>query len=356
MRHAKVKVCELSEEGKSETRDVAGGLCQQLEEGWRVHKLVHADSPEALATARFLTVLVSSLPKVSDDAKWDALAPTCLRTYRKPDGSKKLKDQIRQITDLLPSPTANGPNDAVLIIGHMPLLGWIAHELVDEAVPISHSEIVCIDLDKPRSGSPRWVLSPSDPAAIADLRDKIKSKMDVAKLLGGFLTVVLGFLLATLADEKKVEFLNEQIWTVGLAFLLFFASIVLYLATMYKYDSLLMPKRFWGETRAGWLEKPSWIVERPPSSAHWVLYQNMIHIWTHVFTPATGCLLVGLGLVTYAVLGPKCGVLLPHVILLAMILMALVAGVCFRRKLRHWYRGIQTRLRRWFGPWIGSED
>ncbi len=48
-------------------------------------------------------------------------------------------------------------------------------------------------------------------------------------------------------------------------------------------------------------KRPKWLVWRPPSSALWVLYQNMIRIWKYLFTGATCCVLIGLLFLAYAV-------------------------------------------------------
>jgi hypothetical protein len=45
-------------------------------------------------------------------------------------------------------------------------------------------------------------------------------------------------------------------------------------------------------------------VRRPPSSAAWILYQNMLHVWTFLFTPATVAVGVGLVALAYAALEP----------------------------------------------------
>jgi hypothetical protein len=92
-------------------------------------------------------------------------------------------------------------------------------------------------------------------------------------------------------------------WAVYVAAVAFLIAIGLYLRTMYAYDSLLMPKRYWGEGVPGG-RTPRWLVRRPPSSAAWILYQNMLHVWTFLFTPATVAVAVGLLALGYAALEP----------------------------------------------------
>jgi hypothetical protein len=82
-----------------------------------------------------------------------------------------------------------------------------------------------------------------------------------------------------------------------------FVATWLYLATVYHYDRLLMPTRFWGEAKhpADLARRPRWLVWRPPGSATWVVYQNMLRVWSWFFIPATylvvlGALLLGVAL------------------------------------------------------------
>ena len=74
---------------------------------------------------------------------------------------------------------------------------------------------------------------------------------------------------------------------------------VLYLSSIYAYDSLLMPSRFWAEGEG--VGEAAWVPQRPPSSENYVLYSNMLRIWNWLFTPATYALVGGLGLLAYAV-------------------------------------------------------
>ena len=86
---------------------------------------------------------------------------------------------------------------------------------------------------------------------------------------------------------------------------LFFIALALFLATIYAYDRLLMPTRFWGEAPLPQNNKrPKWLVWRPPSSSLWVLYQNMMRVWTYFFTGATGAVILGFILLAYAVFHP----------------------------------------------------
>jgi hypothetical protein len=229
-------------------------------------------------------------------------------------------------------------------------------------VPLRHGEVACLVFEEPRRRrtwrredrkvrwwwwqrsryrAPRvaWTISPTDQDAPDDVRDKVRSKLETAKLLGGVVTVVLGALLALLFDDKKWTALSplQQVGARASAGLLL-AAVALYLATVYAYDGLLMPPRFWAELSPRDPLRPSrrgsWLVRRPPSSSAWLLYQNMQRAWWGLFTPATAC--VGLALVLLALTITRAS---GWVVLAFLVGLALVAWPIA-----------------WFRPVLGSED
>jgi hypothetical protein len=111
-------------------------------------------------------------------------------------------------------------------------------------------------------GHLEWTVAPDQTRAIEDLREKIRSKMDIAKLLGGFMTLVLGGVV--LAPGRLGELSRGgHRWAVYVAAVSFLIAIGLYLRTMYAYDSLLMPTRFWAQSFGR--RQPRWLVRRPPT-------------------------------------------------------------------------------------------
>ena len=249
--------------------------------------------------------------------------------------------------------------NAVLVVGHQPHLGWLSDALLRRgrwwrlrsfAVPFSRAELVCLAFRTPRwstskrphwprrAGRVLWTITPDDAQAAERVRDKIRSKMETAKLLSGVITFGLGALLAVLLDPDK--------WTkvavrgpLQVAAGLLLAALVLYLATMYAYDRLLMPDRFWGERRpppaAPFRRGGGWLVQRPPSSSAWVLYVNMMRVWRGLFTSATACVVTALGMLSATVL---------HLGRLQLLLIALPATL------------VVALLVYWFRPVLGSED
>jgi hypothetical protein len=165
---------------------------------------------------------------------------------------------------------------------------------------------------------------------VDELHQKIKSKMDVAKLLGTFLTGLLGGVLAIVGDPAKLKSLAQvddatcihSIICVGFgsgsyklallaAVISLLVAIILYFATVYAYDRLLMPGAFWvSEFNSG------------------ILYSKMIEAWNRLFNRATIFLGIGLALMVVALL--RLGVV--ETILLAAIA-ALSLAYCRR------YRG-----------------
>lgn len=110
-------------------------------------------------------------------------------------------------------------------------------------------------LDGPPGGLElKWVLSPGDEKLIEDLRDKIKSKMDSAKLLGAFITAVLVFAARELAVLPEAA--GWQLWVGGAGLTMLAAATAAYFATMFMYDGLLMPVRMWPSPKPTQRELP----------------------------------------------------------------------------------------------------
>ena len=112
---------------------------------------------------------------------------------------------------------------------------------------------------------PRFVFSPSDPETSAALRQKIESKMKTAGVLGGFLTGLFTFA----AKDIGAALLT----VIGLTLLA--TAIVLYFITLFCYDQLQMPTRFWGSRPPKTTSARARHVVRPPGSDVWVLYEGM---------------------------------------------------------------------------------
>jgi phosphohistidine phosphatase SixA len=328
---ADAPVRRLTDKGRKETAEVTKVLAQVLVEmkdgtdpSISIGAIWRAETQEAAKTAEVVTKTLGSLVKCTPEPI-PALAPLKFNPYR---NTKTHVDLAKELKELVTSKTNK---NAILVIGHQPLLGWIAGELTAtpiqkvireafswmisglglKSIPIARSELLCVafeenGLRRQSRGHLCWVLSPYDEGAINDIKEKIKSKMEIAKLLSVFITTGLAFLLGSIVDEAKMRYLGDHIWAFHISAGLFLAGVFLYLATMYAYDRLLMPTRFWEEAPPEDPEKrPKWLVWRPPSSALWVLYQNMMRIWRYLFTGATCAVILGLLFLAYAVFKPK---------------------------------------------------
>jgi hypothetical protein len=109
--------------------------------------------------------------------------------------------------------------------------------------------------------------------------------MDSAKLLGAFLTALLLFAAREVAAVENPPGWQPVVGGIGLVMLAI--ATAAYFVTMFKYDDLLMPVRMWPSPRQPHSRLPRGFAVRPPSSAAWVLYQNMMQVWLCAFIPAT---------------------------------------------------------------------
>jgi hypothetical protein len=309
----------LSLEGYEDVRDVASGLADYIREAERtpysisIGRVWTADTRVSRATAAVLCGRLKQEGVMGEIelTEREDLDPQRSSPYAEPKTRQEFVGGLKQDVETeLDQLQESGSRKALLIVGHQPLLTWLAAEFLRPMLPrlsssplpsLRSSELACLRRSRTKGGRERWslmwTLSSSDPDTLRDLRDKVKSKMDVAKILGGFIAAALAFLLNDLLSGVNLR--NPGL-AAGLRFaaaVSFFAAAWLYLATVYFYDRLLMPVRFWGEGGPS-RSRPPWLIWRPPTSDVWILYQNMIRVWRRTFMPAT--FLVGLGLLLAA--------------------------------------------------------
>jgi hypothetical protein len=213
--------------------------------------------------------------------------------------------------------------NAVLVVGHQPAVGLICEGLLSRrwrpspgAVPLSHGGVACLvgrhDGSELRDVHLRWVIAPSDPVALDQVRAKVASKMQVAAVLAGLIGTGLVFVLQDLLSTARAA--DASLVFQYAAALTLFVGAALNLATVYAYDVLLMPTRFWAEPRrllpsvnsAGRTIRgtPRWLVWRPPSADLIVIYQNMIRVWSRLFMPATAFTAIGVACMGLALVRP----------------------------------------------------
>jgi hypothetical protein len=128
--------------------------------------------------------------------------------------------------------------------------------------------------------------------------------MNTAGALGAVIVGLTTFLLQNALQKEPT------VWQ-WLAFAALAASAGLYFATLFLYDTLQMPSRFWSSrfpsrsangsgfhAIAARLRHGRASVARPPTSTARVLQVSMVQVWVWIFTPAT--VLAGAGVVCLA--------------------------------------------------------
>ncbi len=200
--------------------------------------------------------------------------------------------------------TQNGK--ALMITGHQPQLTWLAQALTrkQRPLPLDQSEVACIQL-APHDGKGAkrpfllWAISKQAPEVEQYLRDKIKSKMDVAKFFAGFIAVLLGFVLQEIGSLTEQSGIYSTLAYLGT--LLVLLALGFAIAGIFAYDKLLMPSLFWsGSPMCVSTDGHDHNLRRPPTQSHWVLYFAMIRIWRGLFVPAVVALYLGIVLLLVA--------------------------------------------------------
>lgn len=101
------------------------------------------------------------------------------------------------------------------------------------------------------------------------LKEKIKSKMDVAKYFTGFISISISLAINKLTDHAQDSDVMYRV-PVAIGLFLILSSLALSVATMYAYDRLLMPIKFWTV---------------PPTDIDEILHKEMIKAWRWLFMP-----------------------------------------------------------------------
>jgi phosphohistidine phosphatase SixA len=315
----------LSKSGRKQTHLIGRRLAETiaLDDALAVRMVWRGSHQAAVETERILRSEIGQENRGLPEAKeCKLLDPEQFRPYairtRADTGQGGTVEQA--VIGKLREQLADEPDgSAALIVGHQPMLSWVGEALLSQpsarwsrhGLPVGR-EVACIAIEQRRRFSLRrsqwlaWSIESSDPDTEDLLRQKIEAKIDIAKFLAGILIFGLGVVLGVLLDAKKLKQLHvarpHSDILLPLAGASFFLAIGLFLATMYAYDRLLMPRRFWSESPPSKRSRPRWLVRRPPSSGTYVLYQNMIRVWQRLFLPGTFFVMTGIGLLGYVAL------------------------------------------------------
>ena len=182
---------------------------------------------------------------------------------------KEAKERRKDLKDL----------EVVAFVGHNPWLSDLLNYLIPNSVrTLDRAEAVCVsgtaqDLFQGR-GKIDFLTSDlenQDEHTEEQLRSKIKSKMTVSTFLAGFTFSVLNELL------KIQSFtLLPTVAVVSLT-----GALALFIASVYMYDQMSMPKRYWRDQ--------SNTISHPVE----LLYYFMLRTWNWIFTPAVILALIG---------------------------------------------------------------
>lgn len=304
----------LSPDGVDAVRQVARRLAEEVSTGRRAFRITavrHGEYRQVRQTLNLVRQAVQSQdptawpagndavnaePALNPDVFWMQTGRPDVKSLRRKDWNTK------------------APGMALLIIGHEPQLSEITREVLSlppRQVVTPPGGVSALQLrgrhwwNRPRLC---WLIEPTDKDTTELLRKKIGSKMDVAKVFGAVITFALGVILNVLVDNEKTNRLPEAFWVKVAAGALGLA-LVLYVAVLYAYDSLLMPSRFWGTARRS-ARRGRRVAARPPSSQNLVLQQNMVWIWSRPFTLANILVVLAFGLLAWGGIGIPGGVVI----------------------------------------------
>ena len=275
------------EKGLPLTRAMANRLVDELH-GIEVREILHSPHVVSQQTAEVFRHEIEKRTKESPSiSPQDMLDP----------GNPSVSNVVSHLKEVQYESTSGHP--AVMVVGHQPDLTRIARGLAKkflwrsgppfDSLPLGASEVACLELPTSGPARLRWLLTEKPRVLMADLREKIRSKYDVAKFFLGAFVVNTGFILSSeLWDLESVV----ARYVAYFGFVTTLIALGFTVATLLSYDSLLMPPAFWSEP-AG--DKPisplharpkPWSILRPPSQAHVVLYYEMVHVWSAFFVPA----------------------------------------------------------------------
>jgi phosphohistidine phosphatase SixA len=246
---------------------------------------------------------------------------------------------------------------AIVLVGHQPMLTLVARALTRgklpaSTLPLAGSEAACLEFRNGEDATLLWMLTEKSSDLMGELKEKIKSKYDVAKFFLGAFVVNTGFVLS--GEIWKVSG-DLAMWLVFAGFVLTLVALALTAATLMSYDALLMPTEFWTGPSADDRkdrqnpQPKKWSVLRPPSQAHVVLFYEMIHVWTVFFIPALTCAFAAVAAFLIALIHSRLssgigGAEVDAVGLFRIVVIAVVAAGALTMPLAFHYRRSQPNL------------
>ena len=171
--------------------------------------------------------------------------------------------------------------EVVAFVGHYPFLRQLQQYLTKNRISqvIQRGEAACFRgtfqdfLDG--NGTFDFNITENSNRVIEEqLRLKIQSKMTVSTFLAGFTFAVLNDLLKT-----KSFNMPQTIAAISMT-----GSLLLFVASVYMYDNMTMPKEYWSKQSNRKIHF---------TTDHDLLHHYMIRTWKWVFTPAVALALIG---------------------------------------------------------------
>ena len=261
-------------------------------------KILHSNHMVAKQTAETFKQVFNQRNIHVDLNPYSRLTPEYDQTVddnHKSDGNKNGKDNEAWLPIFDEMERFNVPGDpyikAMLLVGHQPMLYEIGRvfcngKLPGEVLPLANGELACLR-KKPGEKYFRlvWMLTEKGDDVLNQLKEKVKSKFEVAKFFLGAFIVNNAILL----NQNVWEIAQRQNkWVLSFALIAAVASLAFTAFTLFAYDRLLMPFAFWG-SKSGTKKNnnpPPWSIARPPGQGHVILYMEMVHAWTYLFMPA----------------------------------------------------------------------
>lgn len=193
----------LTADAEAQITEVARALDEFIDETKDLPKVAltlaeiwHATSDEATQTA---AILHKHLARCDADPKLkkqpeEHLSPRKTSPYGPAGNYEPVVEDIRNFFSKAPS------DSALIVIGHQPLLGWIAEAFAREAYPIGKAELLCLYSSDGfrrrnwwelhilrRRAVLLWVLTPGDSSGVInELKEKVRGKWKERSSLARF--------------------------------------------------------------------------------------------------------------------------------------------------------------------------
>jgi hypothetical protein len=258
------------------TYEFAGRLCDELESRRiAVRKIFFGEHAVARSTAHVYARVLETRDGSKNSSRLLPLKLRCcpsveLTPHQGPSRLETFAARLRT------RDADSSGKVAYIVVGHQPHLTDLARTLLKvgflpgrnslpgNSLPFGGSEAACIQLgyrSRLRWHRPRllWLLTEEPAPLLDDLKDKIKSKYDVAKFFLGAFVVNTGLLLNASVWGHPQQGQEES----AIASLLMYTaissalvSLIFTAATLFSYDALMMPKDLWSEPGGeSWLAK-----------------------------------------------------------------------------------------------------